>query len=172
VLAEPQGDQRAFHKYYEMPILRGREPDASDKEGEMGMQRSTELSTIVNQFILRRTNALLSQHLPPKVVQIVCCKMTGLQEKLYRNFLQSKVVKKLLVLVTAVHRSVSLHRLPLMHRLWLQNDDSKSSVQVLPLICNLKKLCNHPKLLFDSAQRAGTEPLLALDALMACMLFT
>lgn len=46
-----------------------REPGASDSEVALGEERSTELSTLVNNFILRRTNSLLSEHLPPKVVQ-------------------------------------------------------------------------------------------------------
>lgn len=61
------GPPASFRKRFEAPILRGREPDATESEAERGQACSTELSTIVNAFILRRTNALLSQHLPPKV---------------------------------------------------------------------------------------------------------
>lgn len=49
------------------PIVASREPDATEAEVQKGTERSNELSAIVNNFILRRTNALLSAHLPPKV---------------------------------------------------------------------------------------------------------
>ena len=64
------GTPAAFRKRFEGPILRGREPDAAPEEAQQGQAGSAELSAIVNDFILRRTNALLSQHLPPKVA---CC---------------------------------------------------------------------------------------------------
>lgn len=47
--------------------ISGREPGASPEIEAEGQARSAELSSLVNPFILRRTNALLSQHLPPKV---------------------------------------------------------------------------------------------------------
>ena len=43
------GDRKSFRRYYESPILAGREPDATDKESEEGLERSAELSAIVNQ---------------------------------------------------------------------------------------------------------------------------
>ena len=52
---------------YELPILAGREPGASDLQTTRGAERASELSAAVDPFILRRTNALLSAHLPPKV---------------------------------------------------------------------------------------------------------
>lgn len=73
------GTPSSFRRTYMHPILTGREPDASDKEKELADSRASELSALVNEFILRRTNALLSAHLPPKLVQIVFCKLTGLQ---------------------------------------------------------------------------------------------
>ena len=85
---------------YELPILAGREPGASDLQTTRGAERAAELSAAVDPFILRRTNALLSAHLPPKVcalsfrfflappdatrlpsqvIQIVCCPLSTMQ---------------------------------------------------------------------------------------------
>ncbi|KAK1263585.1 DNA repair and recombination protein RAD54 [Acorus gramineus] len=62
------GDAAYFRRYYEAPIICGREPLATVEEKQLSAERSAELSTKVNQFILRRTNALLSNHLPPKLI--------------------------------------------------------------------------------------------------------
>jgi hypothetical protein len=61
------GTPAEFRKYYESPILASREPDATPEQLTKGEQRSQELSSIVNAFILRRTNTLLSKFQPPKV---------------------------------------------------------------------------------------------------------
>lgn len=61
---------RHRRRHFEGPILQGREPSATDSQKAKGEDASSELSTIVNTFILRRTNTLLSQHLPPKTLQV------------------------------------------------------------------------------------------------------
>ncbi|CAM8994178.1 unnamed protein product [Rhodiola kirilowii] len=119
------GDAVHFRRYYEAPIVSGREPTATEEERKIGYERSAQLSYKVNQFILRRTNALLSNHLPPKIVEVVCCKLTPLQAALYNHFIHSKNVKRLIT------------------------EDVKHS-KVLAYIIALKKLCNHPKLIYDT----------------------
>ncbi|CAH9146022.1 unnamed protein product [Cuscuta epithymum] len=119
------GDAAYFRRYYEMPIVCGREPSATEEEKRLSTDRSTELSTKVNQFILRRTNALLSNHLPPKIIEVVCCKLTPLQAKLYSHFIHSKNVKRAII------------------------EETKRS-KILAYITALKKLCNHPKLIYDT----------------------
>ncbi|KAL5541100.1 hypothetical protein UlMin_043386 [Ulmus minor] len=127
------GDVAHFRRYYEAPIICGREPDAAEDERKLGVERSQELSAKVNQFILRRTNALLSNHLPPKIIEVVCCKLTPLQSDLYNHFIHSKNVK----------RAIS--------------EEVKQS-KILAYITALKKLCNHPKLIYDTikSERPGT----------------
>ena len=62
------GTPASFRKRFERPILEGREPGVVSEKEALAAERSAELSQIVNAFILRRTNSLLSAHLPPKVV--------------------------------------------------------------------------------------------------------
>lgn len=68
-----------FRKQYEAPILRGREPDATPERCALGEERSAELSAIANTFIMRRTNKLLSEHLPPKARHGHACRGGGLR---------------------------------------------------------------------------------------------
>ncbi|XP_021617338.1 protein CHROMATIN REMODELING 25 isoform X3 [Manihot esculenta] len=124
------GDAMYFRRHYETPIISGREPTATEEEKRLGVERAGELSAKVNQFILRRTNALLSNHLPPKIIEVVCCKLTPLQSELYNHFIHSKNVKRAI------------------------NEDTKQS-KILAYITALKKLCNHPKLIYDTI-RSGS----------------
>jgi DNA repair and recombination RAD54-like protein len=78
---------------YERPILNAREPDASSQEVQEANKLQKELSTIVNEFILKRGNILNAQHLPPKLVQFVCCRLTPVQERMYEKLLVSKEIR-------------------------------------------------------------------------------
>jgi len=125
------GTVSQFRRKYQNPILIGREPDATDKEVKLSEERSQELSDIVNNFILRRTNSLLSKHLPPKLTQVVCVYMTDMQKSMYKHMIRSKLAQ-------LDQKSTSENM-----------DDKKIPAQALASINALKKLCNHPQLLYQ-----------------------
>lgn len=56
------GSTAEFRKNYEIPILRGRDSEASDQEQEISNQKLAELSGVVSKFIIRRTNDILSKY--------------------------------------------------------------------------------------------------------------
>ncbi|KAK9452767.1 P-loop containing nucleoside triphosphate hydrolase protein [Dipodascopsis uninucleata] len=114
------GSRAEFRKNYELPILRGRDADGTDKDRDEGDQKLSELGQLVNKFIIRRTNDILSKYLPVKFEHVVFCKLSPFQEDLYKHFITSPDIKKLL-------RGVES--------------------QPLKAIGLLKKLCNHPDLL-------------------------
>lgn len=62
------GSSAQYRKYYERPILAGREPGATDLELQLAAERKAEMSKQCDEFVLRRTNDILSDHLPPKVI--------------------------------------------------------------------------------------------------------
>ncbi|CAK9824410.1 DNA repair and recombination protein RAD54-like [Anthophora retusa] len=124
------GTAQEFRKKYEIPILRGQDAAATDTERKLAQERLTELVTIVNKCLIRRTSALLSKYLPLKYELVVCIRMGKLQSELYKNFIQSDSIKK----------SVEGN-----------SDNSKKgkSLSALSAITLLKKLCNHPDLVYD-----------------------
>jgi DNA repair and recombination RAD54-like protein len=127
------GTPAEFRKKYERPILNGREPMATDKEREKSMERSADLSAFVNGFILRRTNDLLSKHLPPKVIELVCCRMTPIQYQLYEQYVQSRAVTNLLL-----------------------DGKKKGGQTALSAITTIRKLMNHPRLIYDMVKSNKT----------------
>uniref|UniRef100_A0A7S2KDU5 RanBP2-type domain-containing protein n=1 Tax=Leptocylindrus danicus TaxID=163516 RepID=A0A7S2KDU5_9STRA len=125
------GTEEEFRRKILNPILRGREPDATVKQKQKMMDIQQNMSNIVNEFILRRINTLNAQHLPPKLVQVVCCKLTDMQRNMYQHLVTSK---------------------DLQHVLDGKQQNCLSSIQML------MKLCNHPKLVVEedtSASRGG-----------------
>jgi DNA repair and recombination RAD54-like protein len=116
------GTPEEFRRKMLFPILRGREPDATDAQKARMMQIQNDMSTTVNDFILRRVNTLNAQHLPPKLVQVVCCNLTEIQQNMYQHLINSKDMQHVL--------------------------DGKQ-VNCLASIQMLMKLCNHPSLVAD-----------------------
>lgn len=125
------GTPEEFRRKTLFPILRGREPDASDAQKHKMMQIQNDMSRIVNDFILRRVNTLNAQHLPPKLVQVVCCNLTEIQQNMYQHLVNSKDMQHVL--------------------------DGKQ-VNCLSSIQMLMKLANHPSLVAEEDKSFAVGP--------------
>ena len=90
------GTQEEFRRNTLSHILRGREPGATERQKQMMVNKQQEMSAIVNSFILRRINTLNAQHLPPKLVQVVCCNLTEIQQNMYAHLCNSKAMQHVL----------------------------------------------------------------------------
>lgn len=130
------GTRNEFRKNFENAILRGRDADATDKEKEIGDQKLADLSKLVSKFIIRRTNDILSKYLPIKYEYVVFVKLSPLQKDLYKHFLTSPEVRKLL---------------------------KGAGSQPLKAIGMLKKLCTHPELLRLPEEVLGSGAILPDD---------
>ena len=123
------GSVQQFKQVYEKPILLSRDRNCSKdvkKEGEM---RSRELSKRCTMFILRRPSSILIPYLPPKVEQVVFCRLSQLQFQLYKVFLESKAM----------------------------TDMSESPCYAFKCIQLIQKLCNHPDLIYDKCNDESSE---------------
>ncbi|KAJ4346254.1 helicase [Ascochyta clinopodiicola] len=123
------GQRAAFKRVFEAPILRSRQPDASESDLEKGEARWQELVSLTSQFMIRRTADVLSKYLPPKTEHIVFCRPTKAQAEAYRSILSSP-------LFTAAYGNMDM---------------------ALQLITILKKVCNSPSLLKSKKDSDGKE---------------
>lgn len=114
------GSRLEFRRRFELPIMRGRDADAGPEDRQKGDRCLAELLAVVNRFIIRRTNDILSKYLPVKYEHVVFCNLAPFQLDLYNYFITSPDIQALL--------------------------RGKGS-QPLKAINILKKLCNHPDLL-------------------------
>ncbi|XP_063229538.1 DNA repair and recombination protein RAD54-like isoform X2 [Bacillus rossius redtenbacheri] len=124
------GTAQEFRRKFELAILRGQDADATEDERKRGQACLEELAGIVNRCLIRRTSSLLSKYLPVKVEQVVCIRMSPLQRDLYRQFISSDALRKT---VTG-------------------QNEGKVSLSALSSITSLKKLCNHPDLVYDKIE--------------------
>ncbi|KAF9047302.1 SNF2 family N-terminal domain-containing protein [Panaeolus papilionaceus] len=80
-------DYSVFRRVYETPIIKSREPNATQKEIEVGNARTEQLLSIARSFVLRRDAALLKSHLPPKTEYVVFVTPTALQLNVFSKML-------------------------------------------------------------------------------------
>lgn len=60
------GTSGSFRHVYEDPILASRQPGATAEEQRLGQSRAAELNRLTGMFILRRTQEINNQYLPPR----------------------------------------------------------------------------------------------------------
>uniref|UniRef100_A0A1Y1LRC4 DNA repair and recombination protein RAD54-like n=1 Tax=Photinus pyralis TaxID=7054 RepID=A0A1Y1LRC4_PHOPY len=129
------GSAQEFRRKFENYIMKGQDSYATPLERQHAQERLTELTTLVNRCLIRRTSALLTKYLPVKFEMIICCHLTPVQKALYRNYINSE----------AIRQTVAEY-----------DSESKASLSTLASITTLKKLCNHPDLIVDKI-REGAE---------------
>lgn len=127
------GSFKNFTKYFETPIVKSRQPEATQKDIEKGEASSEDLAALTNRFILRRTADVLSKYLPPKTEYVLLCRPTGSQATAYQHVLGHPAFQIAL-------------------------GNSEASLQ---LITVLKKVCNSPSLLKSEGPTAQVSPLMA-----------
>jgi DNA repair and recombination protein RAD54B len=113
------GSAKAFLKDFENPIMRSRQPDASEEDAQKGEEASTELSHTTSPFILRRKAEILADFLPTKTEYVLFCKPTPQQAAVYRKVVECPMFRSAM----------------------------GSMETAFQLITILKKLCNSPALM-------------------------
>ena len=116
------GTSSEFRKGFENPILKSRDADCCMKTKEKGEEQLKELLRVVGQCMIRRTNDILSKYLPPKVEMVIAIPLLENQKRMYLDFVK--------------HQSKQLQA---------ADESSPSSLQS---ITALKKICNHPALVY------------------------
>lgn len=112
------GDLTVFNRYYALPIAK-----------EIESVRRTQLLSIIQPYILRRTKTQVAPELPPITETLVYCDMDELQEQLYEKEkarMRNNILEK------------------------ISNDSSAidNSFLYLAALMKLRQLANHPKMLF------------------------
>jgi hypothetical protein len=100
---------KEFRRKFETPILRGQDAMATQEERQKGQACLDELAAIVNRCLIRRTSALLSKYLPVKIEQVICIRLTDVQQRIYSKFLASDAVRKTVQGKMSVTKVVLIH---------------------------------------------------------------
>lgn len=148
---ESLGTPEEFRARFDRPISASKVRGASSAVVELGTQRSSELISLSNCFVLRRTSAVLEAFLPQKHEVVVFCKPTKQQISSYTTVLSSlglcdsDLTERELKEDEAVEANMEE---------W--DGDGRSA---LAAMTQLSKICNHPSLLLPKDDSTSFTPL-------------
>ena len=91
------GSRQHFTQTYSSPIERGLRRDATKGELAKARKLQSRLDEIKNRFVLRRTKeGTIKDQMPKKTDQVVLCKMSHFQRKVFKSLLESEEVRYVL----------------------------------------------------------------------------
>lgn len=119
------GTLPVFMEQFATPITQGGYANATDIQVQIAYKCSCVLRDTIKPFLLRRTKAEVNNKLklPDRSEQVLFCKLTDKQRKLYQYYLDSPTVR----------------------------DIKRGFCQIFVGLIELRKICNHPDL-FDSTE--------------------
>ena len=137
------GRQAHFTQNFEEPIMKMQSGRAeTEEEFKTGEDAAERLREKIFPFVLRRLKTDVAKDLPPKIESDIFCPLTPEQTALYKGFGDSEEAKR------AVSDIV-------------EKGDS-SSPAILAALIGLRKICNHPDLLYlpkDGGRQRVVEPI-------------
>lgn len=118
-------NEKSFKKVYGDPITEGMRKNAPDSVKELSKERSKELMSILNTFMIRRTQKILEEFLPQRNEFIIYLKPTEKQIAMYNQSLE-------------IFRKQSY------------DANTNNYGEIFSILNVLRKILNHPKLIHNS----------------------
>lgn len=114
------GTLPVFNEQFSIPITQGGYSNASDVQVKIAFRCATVLRDTIKPYLLRRMKEDVKEiiNLPGKNEQVLFCRLTDEQRKLYQSYLDTPEIKEII----------------------------KGSNQMFVGLINLRKICNHPDL--------------------------
>lgn len=135
------GTERAFHERFGRPILATREGKASAKEQEAAALALESLHKQVLPFLLRRLKDDVLDDLPPKIIQDVECDLGPIQKRLYDEYSKSRALGNLDEVLDSDADLAGA----------AGGNGADGQQHVFQTLQYLRKLVNHPSLVFDAS---------------------
>jgi len=149
----------SFRSQFELPIRLGGYANASNLQVETAMKCAETLKETISPYLLQRWKVDVAADLPKKTERVLFCKLTALQRKAYKDFLNSEDMNSILA-----GRRQALYGIDILRKICNHPDlvhhkrDSKSSaygediksgkMQVVKALLEMWKKAGHKTLLF------------------------